>query len=314
MRKITIIGAGNVGSTIAYTLAVEGMANEIVMIDIRNDKAEGEAMDIGQGAQFFSGTEIYAGDYVDAADSDIVIITSGFGRKPGQTRLDLAQSNVDILCSIAPQITRYAPRAIYLIVSNPVDVMTYIFHKITDIPQEHIIGSGTILDTTRLRSYLANHFNISQHNVHAHVFGEHGDSSFIPWSQVSVSTLDVDRYASYACNKDHNVLPLDKIATEKYVRTSGSEIIARKGATYYAVAVAAVHICKCIFSDTDTVLTVSSLANGEYGISDVCLSMLTVVGKWGVKARIPAELTPEEVVKLQHSAACLRSVIDKLKF
>lgn len=218
MRKITIIGAGNVGSTIAYTLAVEGMANEIVMIDIRTDKAEGEAMDIGQGAQFFSGTEIYAGDYVDAADSDIVIITSGFGRKPGQTRLDLAQSNVDILCSIAPQITRYAPRAIYLIVSNPVDVMTYIFHKITDIPQEHIIGSGTILDTTRLRSYLANHFAISQHNVHAHVFGEHGDSSFIPWSQVSVSTLNVDRYASYACNKDHNVLPLDKAATEKYVR------------------------------------------------------------------------------------------------
>ena len=314
MRTVTVIGAGNVGATIAYTLAVEGMANEIVMIDIRTDKAEGEAMDIGQGSPFFSGSEVYAGDYVDAADSDIVIVTSGVGRKPGQTRLDLAQTNVNILCDIAPKITRYAPRAIYLIVSNPVDVLTYVFHKITDIPRNHILGSGTILDTSRLRSYLANHFDISQHNIHAHVLGEHGDSSFIPWSLAAVSTVNVDKYAALVTRAGNDVLPLDKEVAEKYVRTSGSEIIARKGATYYAVALAAVHICRCIFSDTDTVLTVSSLLDGEYGISDVCLSLLTVVGKWGVEARIPAELSEAEQEKLRESAAKLRGVIDSLQF
>ena len=165
MRKVTIIGAGNVGSTIAYTLAIENIANEVVMIDINKDKADGEAMDIAQGSPFFSGTQVYAGDYVDAADSDIVIITSGVARKPGQTRLDLAQTNVNILCSIAPQITRYAPRAIYLIVSNPVDVMTYVFHKVTDISENRIMGSGTILDTARLRSKLASEFDIDRKSV-----------------------------------------------------------------------------------------------------------------------------------------------------
>ena len=314
MRKVTVIGVGNVGATIAYTLAVEGMANEIVMIDIRTDKAEGEAMDIGQGSPFFSGAVVYAGDYVDAADSDIVIITSGVGRKPGQSRLDLAQTNVDILCDIAPQITRYAPRAVYLIVSNPVDVLTYIFHKITDIPRNHILGSGTILDTSRLRSYLANHFDISQQNIHAHVFGEHGDSSFIPWSLATVSTVNVEKYADLVTRAGSDIPPLSREATEKYVRSSGAEIIKRKGATYYAVALAAVHICRCIFSDTDTVLTVSSLLDGEYGISDVCLSLLTVVGKWGVEARIPAELTNEELEKLRYSAKRLREVIDSLKY
>ena len=193
MRKVTVIGAGNVGATIAYTLAVEGFVNDVLLIDIRAEKAAGEAMDIAQGAPFYSGTRVYSGDYADAVDSDMVIITSGMGRKPGQTRLDLAQTNVNILCDIAPQITKYAPNAIYLIVSNPVDILTYVFHKITNIPASRIIGSGTILDTSRVRSYLAKHFDISQQNIHTHVLGEHGDSSFIPWSQASVSTVDIDK-------------------------------------------------------------------------------------------------------------------------
>ncbi len=311
MRKVTVIGAGNVGSTIAYTLAVEGVANEIVMIDIRTDKAEGEAMDISQAAPFFNGTRVVSGSYADAADSDIVIITSGMGRKPGQTRLDLAQNNVNILCDIAPQITRYAPNAIYVIVSNPVDVMTYVFHKVTNIPADHILGSGTLLDTSRLRSHLAEHFDISKQNVHAHVFGEHGDSSFIPWSQATISSISLSQYAS--CLKgDMVVKPLDTADVEHYVRSSGAEIIARKGATFYAVAVTTVHICKCIFGGSDTALTVSTMLDGEYGLSDVCLSILTVVGRDGVKARIPAELTEEEIAKLTHSAQCLRNVIDQI--
>lgn len=314
MRKVTVIGAGNVGATIAYTLAVEGFVNEVLLIDIREEKAAGEAMDIAQGAPFYSGTRVYSGGYSDAVDSDMVIITSGMGRKPGQTRLDLAQINVNILSDIAPQITKYAPGAIYLIVSNPVDILTYVFHKITNIPAERIIGSGTILDTSRVRSYLAKHFDISQQNIHTHVLGEHGDSSFIPWSQASVSTVDIDKYAELVKAHGVDVPPLDREAVEEYVRSSGSQIIARKGATYYAVAVATVHICKCIFGDNDTALTVSTMLNGEYGISDVCLSLLTVVGQEGVKFRIPSALSDEELQKLRHSADCLRKVIDQIKF
>ena len=314
MRKVTVIGAGNVGATIAYTLAVEGFVNEVLLIDIREEKASGEAMDIAQGAPFYSGTRVYSGTYADAVDSDMVIITSGMGRKPGQTRLDLAQINVNILSDIAPQITKYAPDAIYLIVSNPVDVLTYVFHKITNIPANRIIGSGTILDTSRVRSYLAKHFDISQQNIHTHVLGEHGDSSFIPWSQASVSTVDIEKYAELVKAHGVDVPPLDREAVEEYVRSSGAQIIARKGATYYAVAVATVHICKCIFGDNDTALTVSTMLNGEYGISDVCLSLLTVVGQEGVKFRIPSHLTDEELAKLRNSADCLRKVIDQIKF
>ena len=314
MRKVTVIGAGNVGATIAYTLAVEGFVNEVLLIDIREEKAAGEAMDIAQGAPFYSGTRVYSGGYADAVDSDMVIITSGMGRKPGQTRLDLAQINVNILSDIAPQITRYAPDAIYLIVSNPVDILTYVFHKITNIPPERIIGSGTILDTSRVRSYLAKHFDISQQNIHTHVLGEHGDSSFIPWSQASVSTVDIEKYAELIKAHGVDVPPLDREAVEEYVRSSGAQIIARKGATYYAVAVATVHICKCIFGDNDTALTISTMLNGEYGISDVCLSLLTVVGKEGVKVRIPSHLSDEEMEKLHHSADCLRKVINQIKF
>ena len=308
MRKVTIIGAGNVGATIAYALAIEGVANEILIIDIKKEKAIGEAMDIAQGSPFFTGgAYVHAGDYADAVDSDIVIITSGVARKPGQTRLELAQTNVNIMKSVAEQITRYAPNAIYLVVANPVDVMTYALHKFSNIPEKHIIGSGTILDTARLRSRLAEHFDISQQNVHAHVFGEHGDSSFVPWSQATISSVGIDNYrgALDAPAVDHD-------AVENHVRTSGAQIIQSKGATFYAVAISAVHICKCLFSGNDTVMTVSTMMHGEYGINDLCLSILTVVGEDGIKSRIPVELTPDEVAKLQHSAECLRAVIDNV--
>ncbi|MBE6580207.1 MAG: L-lactate dehydrogenase [Clostridia bacterium] len=311
MRKVTIIGAGNVGATIAYTLAVEGVANEIVIIDIKTEKAEGEAIDIAQGGQFFrEDVKISSGSYEDAVDSDIVVITSGMARKPGMTRLDLAQTNINILCSIAPQITKYAPNAVYVIVSNPVDVMTYVFHKITNIPESRIIGSGNSLDTARLRYWLSEHFEISQQNVHAYVFGEHGDSSFVPWSQAAICTTNVDDYQK-VLDADH---PLDHDAIEEYVRKSGGEIIKRKGATFYAVACAAVDICKVIFSGIETALAVSTMMHGEYGVDDVCLSVLSIVGKDGLKGKIPAALTAQEEERLQHSAKCLRSVIDQITY
>ena len=209
MNKITIIGSGSVGATIGYTLTVMGMASEIVMIDINNNKALGEALDIRQGTPFCSPCSIYAGSYADSKDSDIVIITSGVARKPGQSRLDLAQTNVNIIKSIIPEITRYAPDAVYLIVSNPVDILTYTFCKCSGLPESRIIGSGTILDTARLRARLAEYYSINQLNVHAYVLGEHGDSSFVPWSLANISNIPVKDYHSSIAASDLIMPALD---------------------------------------------------------------------------------------------------------
>ena len=245
MNKITVIGTGSVGSTIAYTLAVTGIASEIVMVDINEEKALGEALDIRQGIPFCgSSVSVYAGSYRDAAGSDIVVLTSGVARKPGQSRLDLTQTNVNITKSIIPEITKYADKAVYVIVSNPVDILTYVFMKCSDIPENRIIGSGTILDTARLRSRISEYYNINQKNVHAYVFGEHGDSSFVPWSIANISNIPIDGYADAISGQDTLPMPkLDHEAIEDYMRKSGGMVISRKGATYYATAVSVTHIC-----------------------------------------------------------------------
>ena len=310
-NKVTIIGSGSVGATIAYTLTVKGMASEIVMIDINVEKSLGEALDIRQGTPFCAPVNIYAGSYEDAVNSDIVIITSGVARKPGQSRLDLAQTNVNIMKSVIPQITKYAPDAIYLLVANPVDVLTYQFSKYSGLPQNHVIGSGTLLDTARLRSRLAEYYHINQQNVHAYVLGEHGDSSFVPWSIANISNIPIDKYASCLDTK-HGVLPtLVHDDVEQYIRKSGGKIIARKGATFFAIAVSVTHLCKSIFSGIDSTLSVSTMMNGEYGISDVCLSTLTIVGTDGVKGKLEAPINDEEIALLRHSADCLHDVISQ---
>ena len=314
MNKITIIGAGNVGSTIAYTLSIMGLAKDIVMIDIKNDLALGEALDIRQGTPFSRNCTIYAGSYADAADSNIVILTSGVARKPGQSRLELAQTNVNICKSIMPQVTKYAPDAIYIIVSNPVDILTYQFFKYSGLPENHIIGSGTILDTARLKSRLSQYYNISQNNVHAYVFGEHGDSSFIPWSLANISNVPVLEYHEKMTQDTSTFPKLDLDEVEQYVRKSGARVIARKGATFYAVAVSVCHICKCLLNGMDTTMTVSTMMHGEYGIDDVCLSVLNVVGYEGAHSKLLAPLTDEEIVKLHHSADTLKEVISSLEF
>ena len=312
MNKISIIGTGSVGSTIAYTLTVMGLATEIVMIDINNEKALGEALDIRQGTPFCSACSVYAGDYRDAAKSDIVILTSGIARKPGQTRLELAQTNVNITKSIIPEITKYAPNAIYIIVSNPVDILTYTFLKLSGIPESHIIGSGTILDTARLRSRLSEYYNINQGNVHAYVFGEHGDSSFIPWSVANISNVPIRDCGKLILTPGLSSPELDFDEVEQYVRKSGGRVIARKGATFYAVSVSVCHICKCIFDGMDTTMTVSTMMHGEYGVSDVCLSTLNMIGHDGIRGKVNVPLTDEEVVKLRHSADTLKEVINSL--
>ena len=312
MNKITIIGAGKVGSTIAYTLSVMNLAKDIVMIDINHELALGEALDIRQGTPFSSNCSVYAGDYPDAANSNIVVITSGVARKPGQSRLELAQTNVNIMKSIMPQITKYAPDAMYIIVRNPVDVLTYQWCKRSGLPESHIIGSGTILDTARLKARLSEYYNISQSNVHAYVFGEHGDSSFVPWSLANISNIPVTEFRNKV-EGDMSMAPeLNTADVEQYIRKSGGRVIARKGATFYAVAVSVCHICKCLLDGMDTTLTVSTMMHGEYGIDDVCLSVLNTVGWEGVHSKLLAPLTEEETGLLQHSASVLKDVISNL--
>ena len=312
MNKVSIIGTGIVGSTIAYTLTVMGLASEIVMIDINNEKALGEALDIRQGTPFCGACSIYAGDYRDAVNSDIVIVTSGIARKPGQSRLELAQTNVNITKQIIPEITKYAPDATYIIVSNPVDILTYTFYKMSGLPENRIIGSGTILDTARLRSRLSEYYNINQSNVHAYVFGEHGDSSFIPWSVANISNVPIKECKKLITTPGINTPELDFGEIEQYVRKSGARVIARKGATFYAVSVSVCHICKCLLGGIDTTMTVSTMMHGEYGIENVALSTLNMVGHEGVRGKVNVPMTDEEVKLLRKSADTLKDVISNL--
>lgn len=313
MNKITIIGSGAVGSTIAYTLTTLGLASEIVIIDINGEKALGEALDIRQGTPFCSPCNIYAGLYCDAVDSDIVIITCGIARKPGQSRLDLAQTNVNILKSITPEITKYAPNAMYVIVSNPVDVLTYAFTKFSGIPEERIIGSGTILDTARLRARISEYYRVNQQNIHAYVLGEHGDTAVVPWSIANISNVPVEDYGKSLMNNDGFYPEFKKHEVEDFVRKSGGRVIRRKGATYYAVSMSVCHLCKCLLSGIDTSLTVSTMVHGEYGLHDVALSLVNVVGKNGIHGKIMVPLTDAEIADLHKSADSLKAVINSIE-
>lgn len=312
--KITIIGAGAVGSTIANDLVAMNLATEIVLIDINEQKAFGEAMDIYQGITFCSPATVRPGHYEDAAGSSIVVITSGVARKPGQTRLELAQTNVNILRQITPEIVQYCPDAIYIMVANPVDVMTYVFHKISGVPENRIIGSGTVLDTARLQAELAKEFKISPKNVHAHVYGEHGDSSFVPWSLATIANNHISRYASHSPRRDEITFDGNYAAFEEKVRTSGAVVIKAKGATFYAVALSVCHIIRSILHGSGTALTVSTMMNGEYGISDVCLSVLCVVDHDGVQGKILNELNDDEMKRLKNSADKLKEIIDNIEY
>ena len=315
MGKISVIGAGNVGATIANDLMVQGVASEIVIIDINEKKAVGEALDVYQGAPFQTPAVVRAGGYADAEGSDIVIITCGMARKPGMSRLDLAQINVNIIKDVAKQVVPHAKDAIYVVVSNPVDVLTYAFTKYSGLPERQVIGSGTILDTSRLQAELARRFHISPKNVHAHVYGEHGDSSFVAWSQATIANNHVDTYAAVSPDRDsiHWDKATDYAEVEQYVKTSGAVVIENKGATFYAVAMSVCHICKCIYSNAGTALTLSTMMHGEYGVDDVCLSTHVVVDRSGVRGKIVTPLSEDELEKMRISANKLKEVINSIE-
>lgn len=312
MNKITIIGSGRVGSTIAYSLTCRGLADEIVIIDINGERALGEALDIRQGLSYDSSCKVYAGGYADAVNSDIVVITSGIARKPGQSRLELIKTNIEIQKSIIPEITKAAPDAVYVMVSNPVDILTYSFCRLSGIPENKIVGSGAIIDTARLRSRIGEYCGLEVGNVHAYMFGEHGDSGFVPWSIATVAGVPLLDYqkAVEGGSKLNPVLDTGEI--EKYVRESGGKVISRKGATFYAIASTVCHICKSILEGSNTAMTVSSMMHGEYGVSDVCLSTINIVGRGGICGKINPTLTEEEVDKLHNSADVLKSIIAQL--
>jgi L-lactate dehydrogenase len=246
-------------------------------------------------------------------DSDIVIITCGIARKPGQSRLDLTQTNVNILKSITPEITKYAPNAMYVIVSNPVDVLTYAFTKFSGIPEERIIGSGTILDTARLRARISEYYRVNQQNIHAYVLGEHGDTAVVPWSIANISNVPVEDYGKSLMNNDGFYPEFKKNEVEDFVRKSGGRVIRRKGATYYAVSMSVCHLCKCLLSGIDTSLTVSTMVHGEYGLHDVALSLVNVVGKNGIHGKIMVPLTDAEIADLHKSADSLKAVINSIE-
>ncbi len=311
-KKISIIGAGNVGATIAYTLTMDGMASELVLVDINEDKAKGEALDIIQGTPFCPPVDIYAGNYSDIANSDIVIITSGIPRKEGQSRLDLAQNNINLMKEMGPELVKHAPDAIYVVVSNPVDIMTYTLIKSTGLPERQVVGSGTVLDSARLRSDIADSLDVNPKNVHAYVFGEHGDSSFVPWSLATISGMPLEAFYREKRKLDPGFTDIDLDGYEENVRTSGSKIISKKGATYYAIALSVRRICDCIIRDTNSILTVSGMIHDRYGMDDVCLSLPFVVNKDGIEYAVSPEILPEEEEKLTNSYNVLREMIDSL--
>ena len=308
-KKVTIIGAGSVGATTAFALLARNAASEVVLIDINTDKALGEALDIKQATPFIDNCDIYAGSYCDAVDSDVVVITSGIGRKPGQTRLELVQTNVNIIKSIATEITKYAPNAIYIIVANPVDILTYAFLKCTELPKNQVFGTGTVLDTIRLRTRLAEIYNVNKQQVHANVLGEHGDTSFVAWSTATIAGIPVDEYNTSIATPYHLPTEYRREDVENYVKKSGGKIIARKGCTVYGIGMSTTHIIKTLSGSAETAMTVSSLHQGEYGISDVCLSSLSLVDSTGVRSIISQKLTDDEVQKLYASAETLKAVI-----
>ncbi|OUP08879.1 L-lactate dehydrogenase [Collinsella sp. An2] len=310
-RKVAIVGCGFVGSSSAFALMQSGLFSEMVLIDVDHARAEGEALDIAHGVPFASPCKIYAGDYSDAADAAIIVVTAGAAQKPGETRLDLVNKNVGIFKSIIPQIRESGFEGILLIVSNPVDVLTYAAIKMSGLPEGQVIGSGTVLDTARLKYMLGEHLEVDPRDVHAYIMGEHGDSEFAAWSSAMVAGVPLNTFCEMHGHHDHKATEA-RIAEE--VKNSAYEIIEKKHATYYGIAMSVRRICTAIMHDEDTVLPVSSLMVGEYGLNDIAISMPTIVGRRGVVCRVPVSLSEAEMSELQNSASALKTIIDQVDF
>lgn len=309
-RKVSIVGAGFVGATTAFALMNSGVATEICLFDINMDKAMGEVMDLVHGTSFVKPVNIYAGNIEETKDSDIVIITAGAAQKEGETRLDLIEKNYNIFKGFVPQIAKASPNAILLVVSNPCDVLAYITYKLSGFPSERVIASGTVLDTSRLKYVIGKYLNVNNNNVHAYVLGEHGDSEVVSWSTASIAGASFDEYAKkFNLEWDKDV----KEVIESDVKNAAYEIISKKNATYFAVALAVNRIVEAILRDENTILTISCLMQGEYGIDDVYLAVPTILNSTGVVRIVnPIINDEEELRKLKESANVLKGYIQKV--
>lgn len=306
-RKVAVIGCGFVGSATAFALMESGLFSEMVLIDADKNRAEGEAMDISHGLPFARPMKIYAGEYDDIVDAAIIIVTAGANQKPEETRLDLVHKNVSIYKSIIPEIASRGCEGILLIVSNPVDILTYVAWKLSGFPRNRVLGSGTVLDTARLKYNLGEHLGVDSRSVHAFIIGEHGDSELAVWSSATVSGVPIHKFCEMRGHYNH-----DEAAERIHetVKNSAYEIIEKKRATYFGVAMAVRRICECLVRDEKSILPVSNLMQGEFGISDIALSVPAVVGADGVENIVPVSLNEEELEKLQASAATLKEIAE----
>ncbi|MBQ8597856.1 MAG: L-lactate dehydrogenase [Lachnospiraceae bacterium] len=309
-RKAVMVGCGFVGSASVFSLMQSGLFSEIVMIDADKEKAKGEAMDISHGIPFAKHMKIYAGDYSDVEDAGMVIITAGANQKPNETRLDLVQKNVAIFKQVIPAIMQQGFDGIILVVANPVDILTYVAQKLSGLPANRVIGSGTVLDTARLKHALGEHLEVDSRSVHAFIIGEHGDSEIAAWSSANVSGIPINDFCEMRGHYQH-----EKSTKEiaEAVKNSAYDIIQRKHATYYGVAMAVKRICEVIVRDEKSILPVSTLMEGEHGIENVVLSMPCIVGKDGIETKVPFRLNQEEEQKLLHSAGVLKEIINTIE-
>ena len=310
-RKVAIIGCGFVGSSSAFALMQSGLFSEMVLIDADVNRAEGEALDISHGLPFAKPMKIYAGSYEDIADAAIVIVTAGAGQKPGETRLDLVKKNVEIFKSIIPEIAKQDFNGILLIVANPVDILTYVAAKLSKLPQGRVFGSGTVLDSARLKHLLGEHLDVDSRSVHAFIIGEHGDSEMAAWSSANVSGIPLNDFCEMRGYFKHEE-SMKKILEE--VKNSAYEIIEKKHATYYGIAMSVRRICEAIIRDEKSILPVSSIQKGEYGIENVALSIPAIVGREGVEKVVPIKLSDTEKEELIKSANTLKNVLDTVEF
>ena len=308
-RKIAIIGCGFVGASSAFSIMQSGLFSEMVLIDYDKNKAIGEALDISHGLPYAKPMEIYAGDYSDIGDAYIIIITAGANQKPGETRLDLINKNVEIFKTIVPEITKYNKEGIIIVVSNPVDILTYVTLKLSNFPENRVFGSGTVLDTARLKYLLSEHLSVDMRNVHSFIVGEHGDSEIVTWSFTNIAGVPINKYCEFKGHYNHKA-SMERIANE--VRNSAYEIIDKKKATYYGIAMSVRRICEVIVRDEKTILPVSSIQNENFGLGDVALSMPRIVGKDGLETFAPIELDEFELEGLKKSAEVLKETIKNL--
>ena len=311
-RKVVLVGTGFVGMSMAYSILNQGNSsgvNELVLIDVLKDKAIGEAMDLSHGLPCSSShMKIKAGEYSECADADIVVITAGLAQKPGQTRLELSEQNAKIMKDITIQVVESGFNGIFLVASNPVDIMTKVVQEVSNFPKNKVIGSGTALDTARLRYLVGEYLNVSNKNVHAYIMGEHGDSSFVPWEHSYVGCkkiLDIMKDN----NKDIN--DLEKIYTN--VRDAAYEIINRKKATYYGIGLGLTKIVKAILNNTNEILTVSSYLNGEYGHKDIYIGVPAIINSDGAREILELDLSEEDKTKLDNSCKTLIEMMENIK-